>query len=155
MRNTFSRSMPTQALPVQPQELADAFTLIARVFSGEDNFDPTRYRMNVLNEQGEVEERPFQDTALNRIMLALQEWCREETPEKYLSLCWRLFALNELLHQGVLREWVRADDQPGYLSIPNSIIQVAANLPLLRGHGFDVTAFIDALRRRLYGEPIE
>ncbi len=145
-----SHPMPSHALPVQPQELADAFTLISRVFSGEDNFDPTRYHMNVLNEQGEVEELPFNDTTLNRIMLALQEWCREETPEKYLSLCWRLFALNEMLHQGVLSEWVRLDEPPGYLAIPGAIIQVAAELPLEQGQGFDLQAFTEAVRKLVY-----
>jgi len=141
---------PSHALPIDPQELADAFTLISRVFSGEDNFDPTRYRMNVLDESGEIVQKSFGDNLLNRILLALQEWCREEPAEKYLSLCWRLFALNELIHQGVLGEWVRQDARPGYLSIPGAIIQVASTQPLERGKGFDPRAFVEAVHRLLY-----
>ena len=150
MENFSTRPMPTHALPVDPQELADAYSLISRVFSGEDNFDPTRYRMSILNEQGEIEQKPFDDNTLNRIMLALQEWCREEPPEKYVSLCWRLFALNELLHEGALREWVRLDETPGYLSIPGAIIQVAAQLPLEQGKGFDARIFLDTVRKLVF-----
>jgi len=145
-----SCNLPSHALPIDPQELADAFTLISRVFSGEDNFDPTRYRMNVLNEDGEIEQQPLGDNMLNRIMLALQEWCREEPADKYLSLCWRLFALNELIHEGTLEEWVRLDDNPGYISIPGAVIQVASVQPLERGKGFESRSFIDAVRRLLY-----
>jgi hypothetical protein len=150
VENPSARHLPSHALPIDPQELADAFTLIARVFSGEDNFDPTRYRMNVLNEKGEVDQVPFVDTPLNRIMLALQEWCREESVEKYLSLCWRLFALNELIHQGVLFEWVRIDDAPGFFSIPGAVLQVAAEYPLERGMGFDPHVFTEAVRKLVY-----
>ncbi len=150
MENSSSCKSPSHALPVDPQELADAFTLISRVFSGEDNFDPTRYRRTVVNDRGEVEEKSFEDDLLNRIMLALQEWCREETPEKYLSLCWRLFALNELLHQGALKEWVRTDETPGYLSIPGAILQVAAQLPLEQGKGFNPHGFLEAVRKLVY-----
>ncbi len=140
----------TNALPVDPQELADAFSLIARVFSGEDAFDPTRYQMNFTNERGEVEHKPFVDTPLNRIMLALQEWCREETREKYLSLCWRLFALNELIHRGALREWVHQDDQQGYFSIPGAVLRVAAEMPLRDGKEFDPQRFLESVRKLVY-----
>ena len=150
MDTPLSCNLPHHALPIDPQELADAFTLISRVFSGEDDFDPTRYHMNVLNEDGEVEQRPFGDNLLNRMMLALQEWCREEPAEKYISLCWRLFALNELIHQGTLGEWVRLDARHGYLSIPGAVIQVAATQPLEAGKGFDPRAFVEAMREILY-----
>ena len=150
MDNSPSGTFPSHALPIDPQELADAFTLISRVFSGEDNFDPTRYRMNVLNENGEIEEKPFGDNPLNRVVLALQEWSREEPTEKYLSLCWRLFALNELIHQGILGEWVRLDANMAYLSIPGTIIQVASVQPLEHGKGFDPCSFVAAVRKLLY-----
>jgi hypothetical protein len=149
--NPSSSQQPVQALTVDPQELADAFSLISRVFSGEDDFDPTRYRMRILNEQGEVEQKPFADTLLNRIMLALQEWCREEPADKYLSLCWRLFALNELIHQGFLSEFIHLDQDKSFLSIPGAIIRVAAELPLERGKGFDTQLFLDTAHKLVYG----
>ena len=144
-----SPRLPAQALPIDPQELADAFTLISRVFSGEDDFDPTRYQMNVLNEDGEIEQMSFGDNVLNRMMLALQEWCHEEPVDKYISLCWRLFALNELIHQGVLVEWVRLDARMGYLSIPGGVIEVASVQPLEGGKGFEPGAFLEAVQKRM------
>lgn len=150
MGNTLSHHFPSQALPIDSQELADALTLISRVFSGEDNFDPTRYRMNVLNENGEIEQKPMGDSLMNRIMLALQEWCHEEPVEKYLSLCWRLFALNELIHQGVLDEWVRKDGSLEFITIPGAVIQVASVHPLDHGKGFSPQSFIEAVKKILY-----
>jgi hypothetical protein len=139
----------SDACPIDPEELANAFALITRVFSGEDDFDPSGYSMNVLNEHGELQQVPVEDSILNRIMLALRDWCHEESPEKFASLCWRLFALNELIHQGSLSEWVAVDGQTGFLTIPGIIIRVAATLPLKNGQGFDPHIFLQAVRRLL------
>lgn len=147
--NSASNPSSSDACPIDPEELANAFAVITRVFSGEDDIDPAGYTMNVVSEDGEIQKIPVEDSLLNRIMLALRDWCHEESPEKYASLCWRLFALNELIHQGSLVEWISIDGNTGFLTIPGIIIRVAATLPLKNGQGFDPQVFLQAVRKLL------
>ena len=144
-----SISSPSDACPIDPEELANAFAVITRVFSGEDDFDPSGYTINLLDSDGEIQRAPVEDSLLNRIMLALRDWCHEESPEKYASLCWRLFALNELIHEGSLSEWIAVDGKTGFLTIPGIIIRVAATLPLKNGQGFDPQVFLQAVKKLL------
>lgn len=138
-----------EACPIDPEELANAFAVITRVFSGEDDFDPSQYTVNVLDDDGVIKRVPVEDSLLNRIMLALRDWCHEESPEKYASLCWRLFALNELIHQGSLKQWISVDSKTGLLTIPGIIIRVAATAPLKKGQGFDAQLFLAAVNNLL------
>ena len=144
-----SASSPSNACPIDPEELANAFAVITSIFSGENDYESSRSSINVLNEDGVVKQMPFEDPLLNRIMLALRDWCHEESPEKYASLCWRLFGLNELIHQGSLSEWVAVDEHTGFLTIPGIIIRVAATLPLKNGQGFDPQVFLQAVKNLL------
>ena len=144
-----SISSPSDACPIDPEELANAFAVITRVFSGEDDFDPSGYTINVFDPDGDIQRMPVEDSLLNRIMLALRDWCHEESPEKYASLCWRLFALNELIHEGSLSEWISVDGTTGFLTIPGIIIRVAATLPLKNGQGFDPQVFLQAVKKLL------
>jgi hypothetical protein len=102
-----------------------------------------------MREDGQVYQVPFDDSPLNRIMLALREWCHEEPAEKYASLCWRIIALNELIHLGVLAEWIKTEELTDSLYIPGVVIRVAATLPLENGKGFAPNVFKEAVKKML------
>lgn len=137
--------LPDGAWIVDPSEFREAFLLMARVYTGEDDFNPAGYKMKVRSEWGDTQHVQVEDTPLNRILLALKEWYHEEPVEKFISVCWRIFSLSKLIREGTLDDWVVFQPEDGYSYISGRVISVAATFPLHDVEGFDPEAFREAV----------
>jgi hypothetical protein len=137
-------SLTKGALPVDPFEFALVLSLANQVFiknSGKQLIGGPE------NGDGKQSEFVYQ-----KILQELRDLYTEERPEKYMSICWRLFSLYKLIKAGELDEWVaRGEDGLHTLPLP-VVIFVAATLPLESKKGFNPRLFIGTVRECIASE---
>lgn len=143
MDKAFADLLLKGALPVDPYDLSKAFSVISSVY--QKTMQSYRHSSNEQFGVEETETGSYDDGDLKEILYGLKDWYHEETQEQFLSLCWRIFALCELIREEVLNAWVKYDPLDSHIRIPGVVILAAASVPLQSQEGFDPREFIQAI----------
>jgi hypothetical protein len=126
------------AWPVDPFEFSLVVSLAHDVFQAHD----ARCVLDeITGDTLSALDGPFLE-----VLDGLSEMYSDEPPEKFISVCWRLFALLKMLGSGALNGWA----SPGTAQIvvgalPEHILLAAAACPLESTRGFDPARFLEML----------
>jgi hypothetical protein len=117
--------------------------LMGTLASGALTIDPFEMAL-VVSIAGEIAQKKPPEV-FQQILSELRKMYQDERPEKFVSVCWRLFSLYKLIQSGALAQWVPDDVLQKNEPLPPGVVFVAATLPLKNSQGFNPDEFTTAL----------
>jgi hypothetical protein len=108
---------------------------------------PEKMRLDLLHNDGSIQEISFNDTPVNRIIFAMKERYGEIDTAKYVGAISRILALLDMLTDRRLAEWIEKDkDDSKSVKIHSALIEAAAVTRLKRNGNFSRREFLRNVR---------